>query len=173
MIRPLTKAERLRAAEMIEDAMAGRGFGFEREDGLALVEKLKAKEPLKKSTRKGPWVTRKIRRAVYARSGTRCENPACTWTSPPTVDHFYGKANAPETVETCWVLCARCHREKTDSKPNRKTWLLRFRGHCVRYGYVEQVAECDKKLAELDDEEKQRAQAEVIRDAYNRGDSPT
>lgn len=63
----------------------------------------------------------------------------------PEMDHFWGRARE-ESVESCWMLRAQCHREKTGNKPDRKTWLKKFYTHCVVFEYSGQLGKCIDKL---------------------------
>lgn len=92
--------------------------------------------------------TAAIREACLERAGGLCEcgcgyglYPANARSSPPLghfaapeLDHFFGrgKGRPPQSVETCWILRADCHREKTDNRPDSATWLRKFITHCER-----------------------------------------
>lgn len=75
-----------------------------------------------------------VRLAVEVRAKGSCE--ACELASlhPLEMDHFYGRARS-ESVETCWMLCRGCHREKTENLPSRRHWDVEFRIHCRWHGY--------------------------------------
>lgn len=63
----------------------------------------------------------------------------------PEMDHFWGRARK-ESVESCWMLRAKCHREKTSNKPSRDFWLIRFGRHATQHGYREQFARCSREI---------------------------
>lgn len=56
------------------------------------------------------------------------------------VDHFFGRAKAEESAETCWVLTPECHYAKTNNVPNADHWLLKFIAHCGRLDYAAAAA---------------------------------
>lgn len=93
------------------------------------------------------------RREVYAAVDARAEGGCEVVTAGPRDgtgrehDHFWGRAKAPETAESVWLMCPDCHRKKTRNEPDRATWIRAFRDHARRYGYAEQVAKCDRALA--------------------------
>ncbi len=79
-----------------------------------------------------------IRREVVYRSGERCENPDCAReTRSVEMDHWHGGPDRKrlEGVETCWVLCVPCHRDRQANRPSAAVWNDRFRRHCERHGY--------------------------------------
>jgi 5-methylcytosine-specific restriction endonuclease McrA len=86
------------------------------------------------------------RREVAARAAGKCE--ACGAVAGESLhwDHFHGRARE-ESVESTWMLCPRCDRQKTENSPSRIHWLNRFKVHCLVLGYREQVAKCDRLLA--------------------------
>lgn len=63
-----------------------------------------------------------------------------------TLDHFFGRAKAPENTGTVWVLRAECHERKTLNQPNAEHWLLRFIRHCRLHGYADALEMAQKKL---------------------------
>lgn len=65
----------------------------------------------------------------------------------PEFDHFFGRGRVPETKETCWLLCTRHHRLKTDNEPNRAAWLRLFLAHAARHGYLYAARLARKALA--------------------------
>jgi hypothetical protein len=88
-------------------------------------------------------VTASIREACLQRAGGKCECgcgvPAVDWDkgysfpeAKAELDHFAGRGKVKQSVETCWILRANCHREKTDSRPDAATWLRKFIAHCDR-----------------------------------------
>jgi hypothetical protein len=88
--------------------------------------------------------TRDVRAAVLKRARGACELCGGLWHL--TLDHFEGIARS-ESLETCWLLCWRCHREKTDNKPNAAHWLEAFGKHCAKHGYSEAEARARKRMA--------------------------
>lgn len=104
--------------------------------------------------------------AVATRAAGMCEcgcdralGDVLSFYAAPEMDHFWGRARA-ESVETCWMLRAECHRDKTNNRPDRREWLGRFAQHCLRYEYrTERRRALDRKDS-LDDIE---AAAEVSR----------
>lgn len=88
--------------------------------------------------------TSAIREACLKRAAGKCEcgcgqylgpavgDPAYMMlTTMPELDHFFGRGRGrpPQSVETCWILRADCHREKTNNRPDVATWLRRFLAH--------------------------------------------
>lgn len=91
--------------------------------------------------------TSAIREACLKRAAGKCEcgcgqylgpavgDPAYMMlTTMPELDHFFGRGRGrpPQSVETCWILRADCHREKTNNRPDAATWLRKFITHCER-----------------------------------------
>lgn len=74
-----------------------------------------------------------VYRTVMERAAGRCEADGVA--GPLHLDHFFGRAKAPETVENCWALCHACDGAKTLNHPDAATWLRRFIDHAVVYGY--------------------------------------
>jgi hypothetical protein len=93
-----------------------------------------------------------IRATVAARAGGCCENCGARRGKALHWDHFWGRARE-ESVESTWLLCPRCDREKTESwddrakKHNRIAWLLRFGTHCFLHRYTDQIAKLDTAMA--------------------------
>jgi hypothetical protein len=82
---------------------------------------------------------RRVRTEVIDRDG-RCAVPgflglSCQGMSE--IDHFFGRGKAPEDTETCWKLCARHHRLKTNWAGSRAAWVARFIEHAEMHGYGE------------------------------------
>jgi 5-methylcytosine-specific restriction endonuclease McrA len=76
-----------------------------------------------------------VRAECVKRAGGKCENCCARFVGGPLeMDHFHGRA-VSETVETCWLLCRECHRQKTENNPNRQAWDDWFRKHCEKHGY--------------------------------------
>jgi hypothetical protein len=87
-----------------------------------------------------------VRAMVAARSGGKCE--ACNANAGESLhwDHFWGRARE-ESVESTWMLCPRCDREKTDNYPTRAYWIGLFRQHCQGHGYGIQEDKCRRALS--------------------------
>jgi Arc/MetJ-type ribon-helix-helix transcriptional regulator len=102
------------------------------------VKAARVRRTQKKATKKA--ATALVREAVFARSeGTcecGCERPfslGLRFDGIAEMDHFEGVARS-ESVETCWMLRADCHRRKhRDADPN--SWRAKFINHCLRHGY--------------------------------------
>jgi hypothetical protein len=81
-----------------------------------------------------------LRPLLEKRAGEFCECgcerrlDVTTFFRKPEMDHFYGRARAPQTPETCWLLTRVCHRLKTHNSPDRHAWDDLFRAHCERHG---------------------------------------
>ena len=65
------------------------------------------------------------------------------------MDHFFGRAKQPESVENCWFICLTCHDNKTNNRPDARTWLLAFMRFADHYGYREAVELAQIKLLAL------------------------
>jgi hypothetical protein len=100
----------------------------------------KPKQAKRKAKREA---TRDVRAAVVKRARGECELCGGFWHL--TLDHFEGIARS-ESLETCWLLCWGCHREKTDNKPDAAWWAGAFAKHCARHGYSEAEARARKRL---------------------------
>ncbi len=92
--------------------------------------------------------TGRIRAAVVERANGFCE---CGCGAPVSeefgeMDHAFGRARVPQSVENCWFLAPRCHRQKTDNFPSAMWWVEDFRRHCQRHGYGEQEHRCEVRL---------------------------
>lgn len=91
--------------------------------------------------------TKRIRKAVAKRAGLVCECGCERWfkgfDGAAQMDHFWGKARE-ESVESCWMLRAQCHDQKTTNTPNRMTWLRLFEAHAKKHGYAEQARHADE-----------------------------
>lgn len=86
-----------------------------------------------------------LRKAVSARAGGACE--ACSGPlDNASVDHAFGKKNAPEEMGTLWLLCFKCHRAKTDNHPDARTWVGRFMTFAAIHGYADSARRCQMRL---------------------------
>lgn len=110
-----------------------------------LRDALKPKRSVKASRvrRETKRLTKKEKRgAIYNQVAARadgvcecgCFRPfTATYLGMPEMDHFEGVARS-ETLETCWMLRADCHRAKhRDGNPS--AWRAKFINHCLRHGY--------------------------------------
>ena len=84
--------------------------------------------------------------ALLARAKGVCECGCKKPVPPSEVDHFFGRAKAPETMETCWVLRVACHADKTANRPTAALWLMRFIAHAGRHGYAYAAERAQSKL---------------------------
>lgn len=82
--------------------------------------------------------TSDIRRAVWTRSGGRCEHCGATLRDDEgDLDHGpgfsgNGRRSQEQSLYTTWRLCRRCHHRRTDGEPSRQFWLESFRDHLLR-----------------------------------------
>lgn len=86
-------------------------------------------------------VTSRVRAAVWARSGGRCESCKAYLGHLPGdghLDHFRGGASrrASNTVEGAWRLCLACDDDKTNNRPSRRYWVVTFAQHGRDHGYA-------------------------------------
>lgn len=107
--------------------------------GVSLKEKRAEKK------RKHREETGSIRAVVIERAGGHCEADAragyfdqhdCV--GGLELDHFYGgsgRRRQQQGRETCWVLCRRHHRMKTNNDPSLAHWDSIFAAHCRYHGY--------------------------------------
>lgn len=85
------------------------------------------------------------RRHVSDRAAGLCEACGARRGAALQWDHFWGR-DREESVESTWMLCAHCHRAKTDNDPSRITWLWSFYEHCRRLGFAAQAAKAGKAI---------------------------
>lgn len=91
---------------------------------------------------------RRVYLAVAKRADGRCE--ACReWKFNLQMDHAFGRAKAPTSVETVWSLCAPCHQAKTDNYPSAAHWLGVFAAFAHQHGYEAEADRAEVKLAVL------------------------
>lgn len=86
------------------------------------------------------------RAAVVERAGGCCEACGVRRGAALHWDHFWGRARE-ESVESTWMLCPRCDREKTDNDPSRLRWLVLFLAHVELHGYAEQAVKAEGAIA--------------------------
>lgn len=86
-----------------------------------------------------------VRAAVFARAANRCECGCGRHISEETghLDHFFGRAKAQESVESCWALSVECDARKTGNAPNATYWLVSFALHALKHGFI---AEANRAL---------------------------
>lgn len=105
----------------------------------------KVKPTPRLKTASGVWGTKALRLAVWQRSEGYCENADCgrriTWETFD-LDHYQGKARAPQSPENAWALCSRkstmsiaCHERKHGAAPSRKYWHRVFLLHLEQHGF--------------------------------------
>lgn len=107
------------------------------------VKAAKVRKTAKKRTKKEE--TAEIREALLARAGGVCEcgcgeqleGSSFHWRAE--MDHFFPKARTRQTVKTCWLVAAHCHRMKTANDPDAAYWLEKFASHCETYGYTSEA----------------------------------
>lgn len=89
---------------------------------------------------------KKLRAEIAKRAGGICEAPDCgKWIGEfgelGHADHFFGRAKAPESVETVWLLCPEHDDAKTRNSPSSTYWLGKFIRFCGRHGLPTERAE--------------------------------
>lgn len=80
----------------------------------------------------------RLRLAVAERAAGHCEACGREHRNQAEFDHWLGgngRRRELESVETVWLLCLPCHRDRTDNRPHPGAWNEIFRAHCERYGY--------------------------------------
>lgn len=81
-----------------------------------------------------------LRVAAIDRSEGFCENPDCgepLYRAGCEMDHYYGGAlrRLTETLDGAWMLCCKCHTEKTANHPSIAAWNDRWARFCEIHGY--------------------------------------
>lgn len=80
--------------------------------------------------------TSKLWDRLMERSGGKCECGCGIQFGPldftPEMDHWHGRARAPENEKTCWLLARCCHRMKTRWQPSRTWWTAQWVKHRAR-----------------------------------------
>lgn len=125
----------LREERELRAAMAPKKF----------VKLARVRKVAKKRTKREKLAT--VREAVEARAHGRCEAWGCT-AGRMECDHFFGRARH-ESLETCWLLCANHHREKTLNRPDAATWLRIFETHATGHGYAAAARLAKNRLESL------------------------
>lgn len=83
--------------------------------------------------------TSQIRARCVARANGCCE--ACgnrfTAANPAEMDHWLGgsRRRSHQSYETCWMLCATCHRGRTNHRPSAVYWNEIREAFCRRFQY--------------------------------------
>jgi hypothetical protein len=84
--------------------------------------------------------TGEIRERCMRRANGCCE--ACgrrfTGSNPAQLDHWLGgigRRRQRQSYETCWMLCATCHRGRTVHRPSVAYWNDLRAAFCERFGY--------------------------------------
>lgn len=119
----------------------------------ATRRKLKQPKAEKRATKRDE--TSALRVMALARAGNRCEASDCraepgtapALYRPLEMDHFFGRGHVAQELATVWILCARCHRAKTDNNPTSQPWLLEFIRHCTAHGYSAEAHRAHQRLA--------------------------
>lgn len=96
--------------------------------------------------------TAEIRTAVLWRDGDRCvicDRTAEQTGQPLQMDHFWPKGRTPQSVETCWTLCAYDHSSKTRNNPSAAWWLEKFAIHARQHHYHRQERRARDRIAAL------------------------
>lgn len=77
--------------------------------------------------------TSALRDQVLADSLGQCER-GCRHGKAEEMDHVWGRAEGrpPQSRFNCWMLCSRCHRQKTANRPDRAHWIQLFADRCDR-----------------------------------------
>ncbi len=89
--------------------------------------------------------TRRIREAVFKRAENICE--ACHDEAAMAMDHFFGRAKAPQSAANCWALCCDCDFRKTYNRPSSAHWQRLFIAHTEKHGYETEAARARDRLA--------------------------
>jgi len=145
----------LRAARAFNDGCATALDSAELRTAIAKAQrasttKRKLRQP--KAERKAAKAeeTSAIRDAVMARSRGRCEcgcGQVLGQFGDGQLDHFWGRAKAPQSTQNCWMLAETCHRLKTLNKPSAESWLRDFIRHCERHSLLAEVVKARARLA--------------------------
>lgn len=91
--------------------------------------------------------TAKLRAAALERAAGFCECGCTRFLGEDAqMDHQAGRARVPQKLSNVWMLTAKCHEEKTLSKPDAATWLERYIKHCSRWGYATEKARAESRL---------------------------
>lgn len=81
--------------------------------------------------------TSKLWDRLMERSGGKCECGCggsfdSSLEGKPTMDHWHGRAKAPENEKTCWLIRWGCHDQKTRWRPSRTWWTAQWVKHRAR-----------------------------------------
>ncbi len=94
--------------------------------------------------------TKRLRATVFVRADGACE--ACgrhITEESGHLDHFFGRAKAPEAVSNCWALCLTCDVAKTANEPTAAFWLIAFIDHAEKHSYPVETERAAAKLYTL------------------------
>ena len=111
--------------------------------GLAFPKPQKRERKASKREARSQASTARARLRIRAieRAKGRCENPSCRadlHTNGAIMDHWLGgigRRVQQERLETVWMLCLRCNKDRTDNSPSATYWNMRFSIHCRAHGY--------------------------------------
>lgn len=133
------KPEALRRAQRaIGEELGRRAQRQERRP--ARSGKVPLRTPARPKPASGAWGTKALRWEVWERSGGRCEcgcGRRITWDGGLkfNMDHFLGRARAPQSPENCWALARDCDTRRTLNQPDREHWLQVFLLHLEQHGF--------------------------------------
>lgn len=134
-------------------------------------------------TASGAWGTKALRAALWVRSEGRCEcgcrrrialyaGARGGGDRAAHMDHYLGRARAPQTPETCWLIHPDCHGDKHAANPSRRYWHQRFLLHLEAHGFgASETAKGirDELAAEEQLQEAQRHAARAGTSAFTSG----
>lgn len=94
-------------------------------------------------------MNKEVREDVFRRAENLCECGCGRGITEATghLDHFWGRAKAPEDVTTCWALHPECDAKKTTNKPTRREWLEKWARHSWKYKHGAQVLAAYDRIA--------------------------
>lgn len=185
---PSEASEVLEACQRQDQEPALRWLAQELERQQRRCAKLATPNPLKPKVKRPNgswrrpagkrWGSKALRQVVWERSEGRCENSSCnariTWATFE-LDHFLGRARAPQRPENCWALCGTCHDRKHAGEPSRGWWLSCFHVHLIDHGFAK--SETARKVVNALEAERLLEKASTIRarqqaDPLNMGREP-
>lgn len=102
--------------------------------GLAPKPKSSAVLKTASKKRKKGAETKEIRAAVWKRANGACE--CRCGRMGDELDHYPGRIRVRQSVASCWLLSAECHRAKTLGRPDSLTWHRLFLTHAKDHGYM-------------------------------------
>jgi hypothetical protein len=125
------------------------------------VAQMFAKAPARKSRKPSKAARREETAAIWdacwIRCGGRCEcgcgavvmRDVLDLNARAELDHVFSRgkgARLPQSVETCWILRADCHRDRHAARPSAESWWEKFIEHCRRYGYTRSIYAASGRL---------------------------